>query len=63
MVKNDKGGCNTLGRKTWFDLVREYFPDSTDKECDFILLEKTAFPVCGVEEVKRQLEEYAKLES
>lgn len=42
---------------TYGDLVRKYFPDATDHECDFILWEKTAFPLCGPEEVERQLKE------
>ncbi|ERH59259.1 hypothetical protein O205_01220 [Bacillus amyloliquefaciens EGD-AQ14] len=25
---------------TWIDLVRNYFPDANDKQCDFILWEK-----------------------
>jgi hypothetical protein len=29
---------------TWRDLVREYFPDATDKLADWILWEKTGFP-------------------
>ena len=29
---------------TWGELVREYFPDATDDEVDFILWEKTGFP-------------------
>jgi len=26
------------------DIVREYFPDATDDECEFILWEKTGYP-------------------
>ena len=29
---------------TGHDLVRQYFPDATDEECDFILWEKTGWP-------------------
>ena len=29
---------------TWLELVREYFPDATDEEADYILWEKTGFP-------------------
>lgn len=43
---------------TWIDLVREYFPDATEKECDFILWERTAFPVTGEETIREQLEQY-----
>lgn len=42
---------------TWNDLVRKYFPDATDKDCDFILWETTAFPLVPAEEVERQLQE------
>jgi len=42
-------------RSDWLDLVRKYFPDTTDKEAIFILWRKTAFPYIGVEEVERQL--------
>ena len=45
---------------THIDLVREYFPNATDGECDCILWELTCFPLCGVEEVQRQLAELAK---
>jgi len=47
-----------MGKKTWIDLVRDYFPNASDEECDFILWEKTAFPMCGFDKVKEQLEEY-----
>ncbi len=40
------------------ELVREYFADADDSECDFILWEKTAFPMCKLETLKRQLEEF-----
>ncbi|MCF7618583.1 hypothetical protein [Bacillus sonorensis] len=43
---------------TWIDLVRKYFPDANDKQCDFILWEKTAFPLVPVETVEKQLQEY-----
>ncbi len=29
---------------TWLDLVREYFPNASDKEADTILYEYTGFP-------------------
>jgi hypothetical protein len=34
-----------LNEKTWRDLVRDHFPGTPDKFCDFILWEKTPFPV------------------
>ncbi|APH36078.1 hypothetical protein J5M77_04105 [Bacillus amyloliquefaciens] len=43
---------------TWIDLVRNYFPDANDKQCDFILWEKTAFPLASVEIIENQLQEY-----
>ncbi len=39
----------------WIELVREYFPNCTDIEADFILWEKTCFPFGPVEMVKNQL--------
>ena len=30
--------------QTYGDLVREYFPNATDEECEFILWERTGFP-------------------
>lgn len=41
---------------TYRDLVREYFPGADDDICDFILWEKTPFPVCDVEELRFRLE-------
>ena len=43
---------------TWVDLVRKYFPDANDKQCDFILREKTAYPSAPVETVEKQLQAY-----
>jgi hypothetical protein len=43
---------------TWNDLVRKYLPDATDKECDYILWEKTAFPLTDAEEVEEQIKEF-----
>lgn len=45
--------------RTWNDLIRKYFPDADDKRCEFILWEKTAFPLVPVETIERQLQEYA----
>lgn len=45
--------------RTWHDLIRKYFPDADDKRCEFILWEKTAFPLVPVETIERQLQEYA----
>lgn len=42
---------------TWFDLVRKYFPDADDKECEFILWETTEFPLVPPEKVEERLKE------
>ena len=42
---------------TWKDLVRSYFPEASDDECDYILFNETAFPMGGLETVVKQLEE------
>jgi hypothetical protein len=48
-----------MSRKTYFGLVREYFPDATDKECDYILWEKTEFPFVKSEvNLRKQLQDY-----
>jgi hypothetical protein len=49
----------TYKNMTWNDLVRKYIPDATDKECDFILWEKTSFPLTDVEDVEEQIKEFA----
>ncbi len=41
--------------KTWGDVVREYVPDATDKEVDFILWEYTCYPQCPEETIRKQL--------
>lgn len=46
------------GGMTWIDLVRKYFPDANDKQCDFILWEKTAYPLVSAETIENQLREY-----
>lgn len=43
---------------TWLDLVRKYFPDVTDQAANYILWEKTAFPLASVEHVEKQLQEH-----
>ena len=50
--------------KTYLDLVREYFPDSSDKVADWILWEKTPFPMRMDEEsIREYLVEYKKVKS
>lgn len=43
---------------TWNDLVRRYFPDADDKACDYILWEKTAFPIADIETIEKHLQDY-----
>lgn len=47
-----------MDKTTWIDLAKEYFPNATDDECSWMLWEKTAFPMAGLELVKKQLQEY-----
>ena len=47
-------------RMTWIELVKKYFPNISDEEADFILWEKTAFPMGGLEMVEEQLKELSK---
>ena len=48
-----------LSEMTWRDLVRKHIPNATDEECNHILWNLTCFPLCGAEEVQRQLAELA----
>lgn len=43
---------------TVMQLVKEYFPEADEKECEYILWEKTAFPLVSVETLCKQLQEY-----
>ena len=52
------GGLLTMHFKTWLDLVREYFPDATDEEGDYILWEHTAFPFASVKHIEMQIAKY-----
>jgi len=40
---------------TWRDLVKRFFPDVTEEECNFILWELTCYPFGSVLQVARQL--------
>ena len=42
-------------KRTYQDLVREYFPKATDEEVEFILWEKTAFPFASEATLREQL--------
>lgn len=41
---------------TYRELVLEYFPEASDKEIEHILWECTAFPFCGIETLREQLQ-------
>lgn len=43
---------------TVLELVKEYFPNATEKECEYILWEKTAFPMGSVNIIRKQLQEH-----
>ena len=44
---------------TYLELVKEYFPDASDDEADYILWEFTAFPlVWGEDELREQLQKF-----
>lgn len=43
---------------TVIDLVKEYFPDADEKECEYIIWEKTAFPLDNVENIRKQLQNH-----
>lgn len=45
---------------TWGDLIRKYKPEATDEEVEFILWERTAFPMAPTEYVIKQIEEFFK---
>ncbi len=44
---------------TWLELVKKYFPNACDEEADFILWEKTCYPVGSAETVEKQLKKLA----
>ena len=44
-------------KKSWLDLVKEYFPNATERDCDIILWEYTAFPVADIDTIKKQLKD------
>lgn len=47
-------------KMTWVDLVRKHLHNASDEEVEFILWEKTAFPLATVETVERQIIEFKK---
>lgn len=42
---------------TWGDYIRQYNPDATDKEVDYVLWEETCYPMDS-EETLKQIAEY-----
>jgi hypothetical protein len=40
---------------TWNDLVRKYYRDATDRDCEFILWETTSFPFSSAERVEQEI--------
>jgi hypothetical protein len=44
---------------TWYDLVRKYFPNASDKVCEYILWEETCYPVGTPEDVETMIKELA----
>ena len=44
---------------TYFDLVRRFFPEASDEECDYLLWGATCFPMGGLMTVARQLKRNA----
>lgn len=47
------------GKSTWFDLARRFFPDADDELIDFLLWERTCYPMGSVLQVARQLKKEA----
>lgn len=43
---------------TWNDLIRKYIPKASDDECDYILWEKTCFPMGEYDVIEKQIQEY-----
>ena len=41
---------------TVLEFVRQYFPNATEKEADFILWELTGFPLANLDELRSQLQ-------
>lgn len=44
---------------TWDDLVREYIPDASDRECHDILWGETCFPFGSVDQVRMHIAQLA----
>jgi len=46
---------------TWLDLVRKYLPGISDEYADFILWEKTCFPMGDKKTIEKQIKEFVKI--
>ena len=44
---------------TWNDLVKKYFPNANDEDCEYILWNKTPFPISmDVELIKSYIKKH-----
>lgn len=43
--------------ETWGDVVKEYFPEASEEEVEYILWEKTPYPMIGEAGVRSSLAE------
>lgn len=56
-----RGGNGMKKTITYLELVKEYFPDVSDEVADWILWEKTPFPMIADEKgIRKYLTEYKK---
>jgi hypothetical protein len=44
----------------FYDLVRKHFPNATDDECEYILWEKTPFPMVTSRIIEAYIIDFAK---
>ena len=44
----------------YIEFVKQYFPNISDDEADFILWNKTAFPFCDIGDLKSHLDIYSR---
>lgn len=45
--------------RSYIELVRKHIPCATDDYCEYVLWEKTAFPLASAETINGQIIEYA----
>lgn len=43
--------------KATYDIVRQWIPDASDDLCEYILWEKTCYPLGGLERIEHQIRE------